>query len=1445
MGEVQTKRTIQRHGSTSSNGSAAGPGRLKRQGSSGSMTERTFREQSPSRPVSRARDDDPPPMPALPKAYAASAVPNAKRRPASAEPLERIASPPLKLPGGRGVSLDRGPGVLHGPPKKQGGSRKPSLSNIVEQERVGNKGSVNFSRPMSPTISPPVSPVIDRGPHTQPTPKSRAVSGPASLSSGEVQDIQYSVQEVANAPVKKKKKKVVSDMTEGSHLEAGGLGKKPVGSALESRARQEPSQQAISPTPATSQTVTKRKKKRASASQDSTTAVPVYSSDSESSEQSFSDRPRTYNTRAAGLLTKQPSIVREDREGEELEEKKISPPTRKSEIVENGHVQNGSAQNGIAQTGVTKAPIPGQDASLLTTVGTIATKDPDPMQGLESKDEAQSEQTALKPLTTADLSQESKRASLSPTRSARFSSQLTFETPGAIRHQPPPRSVSPAKSALKQSPSPRGPSPAGVYRPGQAPSEASDTLSVASDEGNRSSVKRKKSVRVSFDDDPTIVGEAAPPASAASSPIILSPQNKLQPGKSWFGLGRDKRKGGQVSDDSEDDVMKPVPALPSFGSIRERKGGPEPAATPQESLQEQSSASSSAQTLQNVTSSSDHALGSIVAKDFASHIQAPSAQPSNEPLPPEVTSVEGSGYQSDTESSSGSVNADLVQGPVHISQEHTTRSSSVPTIAVQPATPGIESPEPKRDSWFYMPGGFPLSSESLSRAADTPVPDERPVAPDSSPAVAGISEPEPEVSAQYHEPASPVVGQVAESILQQTSTKDAHADDSDDSGDSIYSDAAEDALDFEGDGFGSINAIVDSPAIAPVKLSQVIPPVDSKAISTKDEREEGSGKGWEGAQVFWSAVNGSRKAAPKESDSKLDLQETSTRSLAEPVNKQETTSEPANEPSRPRSAKAEAPRAAAKIPTSKPKSKPAVDKPTMRKSMREAAPSPQEPAKAFRSSMRDGPRQTSAPQTSEPYRMASSMRAGAVRGANNNQRGPTPGRNLESSEPRGALQKKQRPAPAGSILSGKDYNANGTSHPPLPTRKSAAKPSTTLPQSGLAISSHRRTASNGSDSSSSFKKARKSSTSSGRYSMRRSMRSDAGQGRPQSEVIPSSSFSVRSASPTPGANRRPLSSSGFGMRTSLRGPANSMRSSSPPSSNAFGKGTKTKATKSAKPARHLASRFGNSSDEDEGRRTFSSRFADSSDEDEPSKLKFTPVRGIPKRIDEGDSTDLEDSEDEAKQEVKSKPILKQLSTNEGSALASGSLRQNGAENGNGNAPGGSYVMSKSLERENKKKPSFFGSLGRRRDKSSKVLKADVESAARRDTPLERTKLERTLLPSPAGLETNTATTNTPNETPADSPTQSPRSPKLQRRHTPQRVMSDSWPLPGIPSAKGEGKLSDAAARPMTSDGSTGPKTGPLTGGREFSTSTAGEAAVGRSGKKKRFPLLRKAFGLHD
>lgn len=1401
---------MQRRGSTSSNGSASPSlrGGLQRQNSSGSMTERSFRDPSPNRKTSASmRTDDPPPVPALPKGYTSLPPPlpaKSGRRAASVEPPERVLSPPPG-PSGRGVSLDRGPGAMLG----RGDIRnyyKPKIARL-DEERAQSRESINFSRPMSPRNSPPPSPLPSRRPQSPLSQSSTAAqlsakSSPAQrLPEGEAQNIAYRMQETAVRPVKKKKTVVARDLTEGSHLAAGAI------ETREATPRRQPPSASSTPSPSapTSQpagldntvnTAPRRKKKRIAPAVGTQTSSYASDTDSVVSDVSSSaERPRSYNTRAARLLAKQPSVVREDREAEEKEDETILVEKTQETVGYKGNISTGTAPN------MSKPLANGQQHKKATS------------QLLSSQSPANA--------ISLDTGSALRHQSLSPARAAHFSSQPISNTPEELRHQPPARSVSPAKSALKHSPSPRRPSPAGFVpggwnqSHGKAASEASDTTSVISDEGLKPA-SRKKRARVSFDDEPVAVGRAASPPTSPDSPVILSPQNKEDSDKAWYGSGRDKNKVVAGSDSDQESIMKPTPMLPSFGSIRGRNDRARPDSGPTVNQ------NNSDEKLGETQVSTDQIVGGVLYQDFVNKSSSPyisiPQHASNEPLPPEVTSVEGSGYHSDTDPSTYSDDgAESYNSPTTLAsslssngtalgqkfaptnsaveEESSTQVtiSSVPSIAVQPATPGTESRETDQEDWFGMPGGFPSSSDVSQFQEHSTAPFVEHYATDPTPASIGISEPEPE--ATHHEPGSPVVGEVAEGLRIQTDPH--HDEESEDSGSSIYSDAAEDLSDLEGDGFGSINAIVESPVIAPVaKPNRPNPLARNESELSEPAQEEG----WDRAQQYWSGLSQSRKQQMERAAAPGTADDPPTELRPKPKKKGKVVAQQASQP---RDTNQDAP-----FP-------PWPDKQYREDIVRAKSPT----VPAMKKSMR-----ASGPESPPETHMRSSMRKSAP---------------PKSSESRGALQKKQRPVSAVAMVDyNKPLNKSTVNHDraaSMGTQQSSLTPVVAQPKKKSTM---RRAVSNGSDSSSSFKKARSSTTADGnRYSMRRSMRSGSVDSRPQSANI--RAFSARSPSPSGPVTRRPFSSigpgtAGPGMRTSMRSSMDSgkqNRTKSPVRSLGFGRGSKPTPAAS-KPKSRFSSRFGDSSDEeDDGPRMARSRFADSSDEDEPTGL--TPVRGIPRRIDEGDSTELEDSDAENSPPTpRTKPArTAPPSKLEGTAVATGSLRSGvPTELGTG-------LQAKRAAENEKKKRSFFGALGSKRRDDSKVRTSDVESAARAISPLSPVaspKADRVLgeAVSPTAQRANVSP-----KSPA-----SPRSPKLQRRNTPMRLPMDSWPLPQSP-------VSVADGRPNTSDGGTAggkQRERPELGNRRSTGQVINGVVVSaKTGKKKRFPMLRKAFGLHD
>ena len=1537
---------MERRGSASSNGTAPERPRLGRQGSNGSMTERTFRDPSPGRPASShgpyTRQDEPPPVPSLPKTYASpvSVPQTAARRAASVEPPERVSSPPPRLAGGRGVSLDRGPGNYK---PNQGGAkdRVTSLNTVGELERAGSRGSVNFSRPMSPANSPQASPLTG-GRVRSPPPTSATLA--SSLPSREVDRIMESIQETAARPVKKKKKLVARDTAEGSHLATGTTNAPAQGAAAEvASQRQLPSVTAIA-TPSNTGPQTSdvdeaprpRKKKKkvvpAAGSQAQEAGEgfgSAYPSDTDSvtsERSSTADRPRGLNTRAAGLLAKQPSIVREDREAEEQEETQVPPKKLNRQGVKSGTALAGTPAN--TSKVVSKERQHNRSASQQV-----------PLQGPKR--------------TSLDVPGAARPQSLSPVRAAHFSSQPEYETPGGTKHQPPARSISPAKSALKNSPS-RGHSPVGVivgsqsHRYGLVPGETSDTASNISDDGLRT-LPKKKSARVSFDDNSVAVGRAASPPMSPDSPVILSPQSKPK-SRSWLDLVREKNQESVLSDSDQDGVMRPTPALPSFGSIRGRNDELAPDAVEEQRL----SGDRANDTLRSMNTSTDQVIGGLLSQDEATKKNKADTQPtphqgSQDPLPPEVTSVEGSGYYSDeetklldeqevkrsaTKEDAHQVSGDVLSEKAAPSDAPTEKSASeqpsadVPSISLQPATPALEIGRSERTSWLGMPGGFPSASEAAGKSNSyvAPVAETH---PEITPATVGIAEPEPEAAAAQHDPAIPHVGEVAEGLRTQIESQS--GDESEDTGGSIYSDAAEDPDDLDGDGFGSINAIVESPAaspiiavagrlppVSPTNLAPIVKTARPSPLGRNDSElsEPTSDAGWDQAQAYWSGLSQTRRqqmeqAAAPEAFDKSTIPNDSRRGPESVKNTNKKTpkksisgpkmNEPALPPWPDKQYRNDIARPASpKVPPPKPSARNAqadnAQETHLRSSMRNGPPSKSALRNGgraddtqethMRSSMRNGPPLKStlrnggqADDTQETH-MRSSMRNGpplksALR--NVDQRNSV----QSQPEPRGALQKKNRPVSAVAMI---DYNKPQASPASAHSRAASTGTAVTSLKPVLAQPKKKMPAAkpklgrNDSDSSSSFKKARSSTpnSNSNRYSMKRTMRPSSVDARSQS-LATTQSLSGRTSSPSGSMARRPLSSvgpGGSGMRTSmrdsidsgkparttLRGSMDSKRPKSP-SRFGFGKASKPK-TVDSKPMSRFSSRFGDSSDEEDGRPNLSSRFADSSDDE---SADFTPVRGIPRRIDEVDSTDLEDSSVENVASP-SKPKLNGAKAPatikpEGLALATGSLR---AASGDGPTAvmGSGLQAKKAAEKENKKR-SFFGSLGSKKRDSSSVRRTDTENAARRDTALERSaaeaqattpsKVGRVLGPSspkadPISLQSPTVASQT------STAQSSPRSPKLQRRNTPKRLASAndiSWPLGQSPG----GTTGTGDNRPRTSDGYAKPPN--LAAGRPDlgtrmstvqgeGTNVAGAAVpVGSTVKKKRFPMLRKAFGLHD
>ncbi|KAL9070963.1 MAG: hypothetical protein Q9157_005624, partial [Trypethelium eluteriae] len=1415
VGNIRTKR-MQRRNSQSSNGSAPANPRagLQRQNSSGSMTERSFRSPSPNRPQSSqsAPDTtvpaayDAPPVPALPASVSMKLLKQG-RRASSLEPAPapKLSTPQTAPPEERAVSVDR----------------NRSESNSESNYRT----SVNFSRPLSPSPrnSPPESPVSALRPKSvggwQTGPIIGDTSGatggrPASTvgvpsSNGSVQQ---KLESAANQPVKKKKKKQAAPSTQGSHLATGGMHVGPTGTAVQNGTLMQNTAPGSAPV---AKTAAQRSNKQTAPS-----TRPM---------------PKKQGVAGAGLV-KQPSIVREDREAEEQAGK---PPQRpQSSAGPTSIAKQAEPSRPITTRSVAETSAGGKGQQQVSAAGGAVGSGSPSSSNLQPNDNRRAQQ----------------ESSQSPARSAHFSSAPLLADKGGVRHSPPPRSLSPAKSALKHSPgSIRGTSPA-TSQAGRAPgSDMSDTASQMSEDGKPSS-KKKKKVRVSFDEGATVV---------TAEPVLGSVQERSL-----------NSRPNRFDFDEEDtnDILKPRPVLPSFGSIRGRKTKAEE--EPLEKVTETvpSSMTTSTSTIPMPQElSSDQAVGGVLAQDQASKNEKVPQSDKPTPLPPEVTSREGLTYGSDSdtdddvpvpsevpnsesprresliktdEAETASKN---IPPPLSQTESDTGLAPGGPDINVQPPTPAAI--EESKEASSPIPGAFPEESRELS----SPVPGAFPNDPEedirTDNAGAGTdptdatarSEELPKESLEQTTPQSLTSEALARrdeateaTRVPQMQSEDAYETDED----SIYSDAAEDPSEFEG-GFASLDAILESPMQPQAESSLISTPPDSPStrlakkydptaksptgavdgLASPEAESPSTAQDWNQTKSYWSSLSDQKK---REMEQQARPEPAP---VVVPTTKEATVPTVAKPKPKPKKKKTTTQsQTSITAPTQNPKAPRQRSQPTendnippvrqaMRSTMRQSSPEQAQPATHLRQSMRSG------------GTMRSSMRGGPP---SSKQVAP-----VQPQEPRGTLQKKNvRPTSAtpNSGILGTGSTAREIAASTLRVQTQPQRPATAV---------------NDSDSESSFRKKKRPDSSTadgGRYTMRRSMRDGpAGQSPTSPGENQSTRFSIHSLSPQPAPSSR------GGMRSSMRTgsldigrPPRDTRSPSRFSISSFGRSSKQQkgpAPPSREPAKsstasRFKSRFADSSDEEEDDRPrlggrFRSRFADSDDESDvespPLPAGLTPVRGIPARQDDRESTDLSDEEDQRRpgsppavpssndveQALTKRPQASQATpaTNgvAGKALATGSLREPGAP--------AKLTSTPPPKRTESRTRRFFG-LGKKKTDLSPLTtqKEDDENAdaPNNSAPLgitttigPGTPMKDQIRPSTPPSQGTTAvksahTASSPPASPS-SPTTRPRSPKLQRRNTPQLRASlpdpSSWPLPESASKK-------PFARPSTSDGTT-------------------------------------------
>ncbi|PIA94670.1 hypothetical protein CB0940_08805 [Cercospora beticola] len=1408
IGSIQTKRMVRR-GSQSSIGTSSilsgrggtERGGLQRRGSQSSMTERTFRSPSPGRSNSitngAASPLDAPPVPAIPQ----SVQQRSHQRSASVEPPYRVSSPTPNGKGARSNSMDRK--AMSPPPSHRRGAR---LSNVNEElEGPEAQRGVNFSRPRSSQPnSPSSSPTTDKAYvhgtgawFSEPVPVKNNQSGSTGAPSADV--LSAKMARIQGAQGQSVKKDNHSASTQGAQLR---VQTQPTitGTAVTPFVQPQQQMETVMVFDAASRTFVPKLQPRAAAAPPS----PVLPQAPKAAPGTYDPHTRTIVPAPAPAPARTTPAV------------DLGPPPRNPARI----TPTSSPRDSYLGSSVSGDSPKGDrilQASLGATKPNAITNRPQRASSLD-----------VPSRNTPSNRGRQVSASPSPQRKPHFSASPVSQ---ATIHDPPPRDISPAKSALKNSPSSsvRAYSPVSHFagQPKPPPSETSDATSVYSQDG-LSSAKKKKSAHVSFDEQPKEID-----AAAAASPKILA------------------RERSPVLDDLDDeDFSKPRPALPTFGSVRRQREVAEKVTEMAPDRNEHSN---------------DHAIGGILRNANGS------AKPEGEPMPPVVVSKETAANASDTDSDVGdrgdyaAANAATVSLPeqtagqtAQIHDEPSEKSAvapivrdfaspgatgqhlqpAVPEINLMPPTPGAEEDKTldnRHSAEIIVPGGW---------GADT----------------------EPEVKPNSVAEAVPSIAPVLVHTPEEHGPMLAPIDEDTDTDEAEFSDAAEEPSEIEG-GFASLDAIAVSPInvkASPSAQTGTTSPPDSPIVQKVAKKEDGRGAAEDDTPGDWNSTTAYWSKLSRQQREQIERDHMSSDDEARPspavMKKTRKTTNPAP---------ASSPQSAQKSSPAHRDARPV--QPALKKTMRaqpEPESAPVEKSHSMRRSMRDG-----------------GLAAGSMRSR--------PASTSQAPEPRagGFSKKTMRPQSSASLSASSagaamvSNRASQDAAQPQHIRPPSSASTTTAPAVSTRL---QKELSHDSDSESSFKKKRRSNAAAagGSINMKRSMRAAP----TPVEQRPSSPDPVRSKGK--GSLIRSLSPSGsiFG-RKKANDVRESIRSGSVDGGSRM---TIMRATQPAKTMRQtpaapapkqkassskFKSRFADSDDSDDEpittRPAFRSRFKDSDDE---SDDELTPVRGIPRRKgqDDGDSTDLEDSEDESgrkpaprARERQKTPLVpdpadvdkameaarKKLGmTNgftsapstpqkhdekQGSSLAQGSLRNSQPPQSRPQSPDGGTPRKK----------SFMGSfLRRNRGSQHSVMtvsgvpgydSAAFAQSSSNSPPLPLKQLfERPQSPTSPGKLVRRSSAQTRQQiVRGDS--------NFSTATAPPTTNNSSWPLadappvPAIPAdvaqLKGTGDT-----RPATSDGH------PSVRFSEDAIAAKGDGVYSsRTGKKKKFGMLRRAFRLND
>ncbi|TQV93367.1 hypothetical protein IF1G_07945 [Cordyceps javanica] len=1041
--------------------------------------------------------------------------------------------------------------------------------------------------------------------------------------------------------------------------------------------------------------------------------------------------------------------------GEEIEPEINTSPTRPKAKKKKKKKQEQASPAGVvgpesAATGTSSSASPN---TMTKKLDTTAQSSAIPASALEAEAESPNAMNGTTPSPQRKSKMNtvaSREQSESPVRSARFAASADQLV---VRHEPPPRSLSPRKSALKHASPTRAVSPS---------DDGSDILGVP---GPLSPLDdaRKKSVRVSWDDRNTVVVTEPTVQHSAGQTASSSPQTK----KTWHSIVGKASKRDAVSIEKEE-TMSPRPVLPSFGSVREKKPKEQeerPLVRPEYLVQTETppaAVAPAASPVEPNTSKPRERLPVI----FPSAKRDVEVSSSEEGLMDDTSDED---LDSEAEDHTGANGA--------TAKSNGFQESQVPTIAVMHASPRMPQIEQHEN---MAPVDMDEDDSSLGSE-------------------------DLEMADAHAHGAGPLMDDIKEE---------------EEEGD-MYSDAYEEIAEPDGDGFLSLDAVLENPTNSPnAKTNGKATPAELEPPPVETMNQSDNPDDWENAKAYWKSLSSEKRRqleqeAMEEGEeghhenlktTETDLQKATEASAQTATPMKDRSYQIAPGTIQPYNSTPES------TPT---KSELKTNGSSMRKSMREGQRNgvPKAEAQKLGGSLRKSMRPENSVVTD----------AGALRRPLDDSTSPAAAprmkrslrhnsMDLSSPEPRPSRSAADRPA---------SYHAAVDSTSSMKQTRGLRANSSALAASvaqggGMKTTLRRR----GSDSSeSSFTRAR--AGSSGTHEFRRSMRGSMRQ-------VPNTPDSIRPVSPAAGGTRRNSVSSlpsggGFGagrLRQSLRGV-----SADPPARKrmpGFGKSAAGK-TKKGKGD----SRFGDSSDEDEGPPSmnfFRSRFADSSSEDDEPKAK-SKGKGLPKSLRSKSNGRVASSASDlpVARDGRGSPMLDEAVLPQSKQLEAveGPLHESGSGRGALMSLPQSDGNDRSSHPQHTRRGSFISLLRRKKDPSSKITRGLTESAARQDTKLER---------SPEELEA--------------------------LRNTPLHKRGPSWPL-SQPEETGFEADPHSPERPSTAGGaivSTSSNKSKFMRRRSASqgmvpadTADVHDDLVADTipQKKKKFGALRKMFGLHD